>query len=810
MTVNRFFFQESIKLMFKLFFRVKKNIGSGSNILRTFRDEMFLQLVLRSAVHFQVQKWQQMQEQQYQGAQKPVLDSKAGSDPLQLPSNFSFKPLESVLQEYGLQLSKDLSDHDRELFSQLPSIDYSIYITSIIPEVFWKTMLPVRCNPLSNENSHLPIAAKETSDERKDRPNLRTIRGINRLLLQHNHFHITELGFHLHESAYFVPFATITPRLQILQLSGRWRISDLKNYYHNVTEFLHRHHEAFPSKERLDVHLDRAILYWEDPRGAFNSDWLKTRQEKGVGMEPVLKIYKAVGKPHTLDVTSLPSFYSDSHGIETENLVSLVDGDVNRMDAGDGPDMESFLRRSHHLKRLELSVGDPNLFRWAAPPSSLTGNSDNSLTAKLEASLSASHIYGGSPQPLPMLTNLILNGDRNARFTISALNDAVTAFGKSLEMIDVCIPIRNTLFVSGYFEDAITHTTLSLGTIPRARRVGFDWFLPNVRKIHLNLPEALEIGSFDQCPLLEELKIEGYLYHEKQPELRVSRPEWKEYFANLYMTICPQVIMDTLEDGGHLMDKDCRMNGDSNGNNGKSCSNHASSTFYPWDWELAPLTCLELQGPAAMMFHLQMLPRFSGLQSLVLSSAYPDYKLQPTMNDAVRELYAIHSLIQVQDEHLTSGGSNSTNLMEPVVQDDESPQGIVSQPSIFTVDTLDSASLPSCRFTKSQLRRLSFENFWQPIETDIWIQLLVRYAPNLEFLTVPMSLNPSPFIELLEKMDCIIQGAEAKEESLDSESGESKNEHVLKERGTDEQDKLWTPIKKRRGLKLLEVMSYEM
>ncbi|KAF9583917.1 hypothetical protein BGW38_008122, partial [Lunasporangiospora selenospora] len=804
-------------------------------------------------VHYQVLNQRRMLGRHHQSASEQDLDSKAGSDSLQPILDISFKSYKSVLQEFGLQLSGHRVELNRNVFFQLPSIDYSLYITKILPESFLETGLPVRRYPIKRYFDP-PSTAKETDDEQKDQPNMRTIRRINRLLLHHNHLHITELGFYLHESAYFVSFATVMPKLQILQLSGRRVTSDTHEYYHNIIDFMQQHNKAFPSKQRLDVHLHQTLACLEISRRGSDSDWLMARQQIRANKEPLLKIYEAVGQPCTLNVTSLPWFYRDSHGIGTENLVSLVDEDTNRIFAGEGPDMESFLRRCHRLKKLNLSVGDPNVFRWAVPTTTLIGNRDNSVLTKQETNSIISRIRGGSPRPLPMLTDLVLLRDYNAKFTIHALNDAVEAFGKSLETIKVLAPIIRGRFVPEHEKDLVIQTTRALD-VTSERRAGFGWCLPNVRKIHLDLPGAHEIRSFDQCPLLEELNIGGHLNQGKMPvsdsapfagheqkritsqspellpawnlpqlrtlilsdqyavrfdfeslrsmqrlkhlELQMSQAGQISHLASLYMSACPQVIMDILKGGGaKALGREYQMNDRGNGGNGEPQCERPLYTFYPWDWESDSLISLKLQGPIAMMFHLQMFPRFPRLQSLYLSSASSDQKILPTMKHAVKELYTTLLPVQIQDAWLTSGESSSVDQLRFNVQDAESLQRTVPQHTSPEFSTLDPASLPTCRFMESQLNELVLEGHWEAIENDVWIQLLTKYAPNLRSLQAPRRQDLTLLFELIERIDRVFQEVEAKGELLD----------MLKEESTDMRKRPWPLITGGAGLKLLEVI----
>ncbi|KAF9585101.1 hypothetical protein BGW38_003901 [Lunasporangiospora selenospora] len=812
LTVNKFFFEEALKLMVNELLRIWRydlsGIAGSNSSCRVC--EKFLALVLRSTLQRQMLVRQGLIEPQQKIG---TLDRCSTLSPCQIKAALTTPSpsLESILFEYGLGLGE--SSAITQEFAQLTTVDYSIYFTSLVPADMFLLNLPVYRieSPHLEDPVQIPRTRFETIEEQTDTTHSRTIRGIIRLLLQHNFNHITELGFFTHEAGYFQLFADKIPMLQLLWLDHDSLKCNIRGVLQDIINFIHLQRKTFVNHSHLRIKFFGSIFpteEWPPRSSSFNrEEWINYRLQRSVLVEPILKIYGAVGKLHTLEATCLPWVYKDAHQIEVESLISLVDADIERLDEGEGPFMEAFLHRCHNLSDLQLSVGNPFLFQWAVPPASVAMDDTYYPAVLTRAPNPAMEtrqelLRDIRQRPLPKLSKLDLNTSRDPTFLTYALNDAVAAFGESLEAITVRSGRRFRTDVPLRLKERFQNTILEISEIPRSRRIGFDWFLPRIRKIQVTILDIQEFGPFDRCPLLEELFIECPLnwpeiatIAERTPvpkpvqdeiakhpltlmsvwnmprlktlilrgniavrfnfeslklmktlkslELRANEAGWGEYFANLYVAECRAAMEGTPE-----IVKPSGGIGGSQGNGSKPQDTCQSPTFYPWNWSSPSLVKIKLQSPAATMFHLQLLKGFPMLRELKLVAFdVVHYKFQPSLGCALRELYSVQTIEQIPVTKSTE------RLRQILIVDDPSPEiRRLQNPSKTEVlNDPDSSTWFSHPFVKSRLEKLYFGGSWEEIDFDLWKQLLVDIAPNLSDVTTPKRQTRCDLLEQLKK-----------------------------------------------------------
>ncbi|KAI1295981.1 hypothetical protein EDD11_007626 [Mortierella claussenii] len=204
--------------------------------------------------------------------------------------------------------------------------------------------------------------------------------------------------------------------------------------------------------------------------------------------------------------------------IGLDRLVEFRDGLEDRMDYGEGPYMEQFFRRCHRLQKLSIAAGHPELFLWAAEealqrcvPSSPSLPSSPLSKSSLSPSSSLSCHPARHGAVLPCLQNLHLWSKGFCRFSLQALNDAMTAFASSLQSITWEVSLIDHVR-AGHKQDLPIHRvhalrSLQLRSVASANTVG-DWpfLLPRLTSLSLRITAGvttcIETGTFAQAPNL--------------------------------------------------------------------------------------------------------------------------------------------------------------------------------------------------------------------------------------------------------------------------------------------------------------------
>ncbi|KAF9586026.1 hypothetical protein BGW38_010298, partial [Lunasporangiospora selenospora] len=531
----------------------------------------------------------------------------------------------------------------------------------------------------------------ETPTEKTDLTVRRFIRRINRVLLQFNYAHTVELRMLLHEFAYFIPFASRMPKLQTLDLDVCSVGFNIEEFFGYIITFIQQHSAAFPSKQPLDVKLPSRVLRKIDMvrEGPVDrSIWMETRQHLRERTRPFIKLYETVKQPLKLIVDRAPWFYEDAHAVGTERLWSLTDLDAERLEAGEGPRMEAFLQRCAELRELNLAVGDPSLFRWATLS---VNTNDVNINRGFVGAVPRWTPERPQQSVFAKLEVLKLGSDRHPRFLIHALNDAVDAFGGSLRDISVMVDTPRRKTIPAFWTKKRHIIAQELEQVPRATRLGFDWYLPNLRKMLLLLHGRVDFGSLGQCPLLEYLYItcriapagqlmnvettssnfdnsdvreplvflplwnlpnlsclylEGPVALEFNPEslksmknlksltLKTTEPGWEKRFLDLYKSVSPNAAPQVT----------------SNPSQG-SLPKDSTPGFRLWNWNSITLKILDLQGPIAMAFYLGQLSFFPALQKLhLVADRFNAYRLSISMDQVLETFYSNENLKQTMDQ----------------------------------------------------------------------------------------------------------------------------------------------------------------
>ncbi|KAF9169394.1 hypothetical protein BGX20_010382 [Mortierella sp. AD010] len=342
----------------------------------------------------------------------------------------------------------------------------------------------------------------------------------------------------------FLPFSKEMPKLRTLCLDrcSKMTASHLKN----TVLFIKQNQETFPNKPPLYIQfgLDKWDLSQESYNSLGNSN-LKTtlaeikcrRDELFQYMKPLITIHEAVGEPPFFNISNIPYFYEHADGIKLNRLWGLFDFDENRIDQGEGPAIEPFLRRCFALKILCIGAGSPDILSWAANEvvdtnEFLTLESGNesvsnaSVSEKIEP-IKISNDSKQHPQQNPRtsvaqpqakilgcIESISIRSSRPYRFGLQVMNDASIAFSTSLRVIGISAG-GDTYFSSSDVPAVVRRQhfkkSFQLHDTPSANGVGsWRFFMPRLQKIHIKLScvASIQVGTFDQSPNIEDIDIE--------------------------------------------------------------------------------------------------------------------------------------------------------------------------------------------------------------------------------------------------------------------------------------------------------------
>ncbi|KAF9581047.1 hypothetical protein BGW38_002072 [Lunasporangiospora selenospora] len=487
-------------------------------------------------------------------------------------------------------------------------------------------------------------------------------------------------------------------------------------------------------------------------------------------------MYEAVGRPRMMDAGGIPRFYERSDGINVEGLDQFTDIDEFRFTGGEGPAMGDFLKRCHGLKSLELVAGDPYMFRWAIP---------SPAAHRIPGILSFQPVH----QHLERLERLKLWSDFGQPILLHALNEAVLAFGKTLR--EICCQLSgNSLSET---PTSLDHVGMfpELKRLPKAMTLGVDWYLPNVLRIDLELDRYAKLGSFDECPLLEELTLsqfsqsqdylsssqeQSYLEEDQMllPVWRLSRLTKLSFsgelmvrfnfeslrsmkrlrdlnisasfygsdtdFVNIYSKLYPLHLQHAYSTMKERIQARSRT---------VNTGNHTQddfklSEFLPWNWGSDSLTNLSISGAPVMAFNLEQLKQLPKLCDLSLYTWSDEkYNISTSNIEAMARIhswpiqggYPILTLDHMLQERrgqftLLSDRLISNQIMEPCL-------------SMYTSDKNDqdiahSRGYPIQPFVLSRLQGFSIDIHWRYLTPETLVYLLTWLAPNLSRLRMDL------------------------------------------------------------------------
>ncbi|KAI1298506.1 hypothetical protein EDD11_006787 [Mortierella claussenii] len=466
----------------------------------------------------------------------------------------------------------------------------------------------------------------------------------------------------------YLPLADRMKSLKIIMPQGAHIATPLLS---KVAQFIHRNQSAFPTKESLDLDAkyieycnDVVYMDYGDSSVPLERDEFIEHAAKFQGMlltfrafkekqrlhtakitRPYLELYRAIGRPRRMDIKSTSMAYEHllrgsgnlsgdkgwevgqelekDDAIKLDRLIEFNDDLLDRLDYGEGPFMEQFFRRCHRLQSLDLAVGHPELFSWAAAD-------------VLQRCTLSSPSPSPSPSPfchpvrhqaiLPSLQHLSLWSTEFYRLLPQAINDAMTAFAPSLKSVTL------STLLSDSGEAIPTHDllirrihalrSLQLRTVASANTVG-DWpfLLPRLTSmvlyIDVGLADCFDTGTFAQAPNLETLILSVPMK---------SVPEQHQYEQ--------QAGQGWQEEQGHGGDReDERGGGDSGEEDYTSAHWHGGkvlvdadqqeakfnrTTLYP-PWVLPRLKMLVLYGMPAARFDFRSLQSMKQLKELSMS-----------------------------------------------------------------------------------------------------------------------------------------------------------------------------------------------
>jgi hypothetical protein len=444
------------------------------------------------------------------------------------------------------------------------TVDYSKYFRSILSEqirhIDVKYLVQLRI--LDNNGSDIGGGGRNFNEEHERKLQLQD--SFKKLLLHYNHETITDLPMHISDASKYLSLAPKMASLRVLELD-RSKTSLPDSHVDDMISFIQQNRKAFPRKHPIQLSFTCWSWHMHDhdfviPPGSVVESNIKSyesqimahveRQRKSQHrlVEPLIRLLEVVGSPTVLGPTCIPFFYKNSHGIELDRLEKFEDYDKDRMDYGEGDDMQAFLRRCHHLQELTLCVGSKDLLTWAAVDAlTAAGYSSEVLSAGLRfqpipkeplplltsttsprpgspsSPSMTSQLLLREPRPSGILQNLrslVLQSEGPHQFVVHALNDAMVAFAGTLCKLRV----SDSRFIKPWDEwnarsimaQRRVRMCKLLEDEPWANWIGkgpgqvLPFPLLQLRTLSICIDEAfdMEIGSFEQYPNLESLLIQ--------------------------------------------------------------------------------------------------------------------------------------------------------------------------------------------------------------------------------------------------------------------------------------------------------------
>ncbi|KAF9543208.1 hypothetical protein EC957_001083 [Mortierella hygrophila] len=426
----------------------------------------------------------------------------------------------SILEDFGLQLVTPVEFPSLKPFfpatqdglvqeqeeEEIPmTVDYSKYLTVLdsyqwqypefsrfirlikMPASMQDTLQIQQRTDEPSDQTATPVGDEHTEDQQQYHDYKDLVReGIAQMILRYNVECITEFSFHVSEAHKNLPIASKLAKLRHLNI---YRDESLPSQHlQDTIAFIHLNKRSFPRKPCLQLGLDHE---WSNYDSREFTPIKESRSAMFNLTKSKLLLYEAVGELEELTIGDIPGFYGLAENISAERLFRLGDEDQFRIDMGEGPDMEAFLRRCHRLNTIRMEVGHPYLLSWAAQ------HARDHPSSNL----------------LPALDDLFLLSGRPYRFIIHALNDSMAAFAKSLGEVHIITrhAFRNRGHVPNpwVLQQDMEKSRL-VQTAPLANGIG-DWPspLPQLRSLTIDLSctSTIQIGSLGQCFNLENLDL---------------------------------------------------------------------------------------------------------------------------------------------------------------------------------------------------------------------------------------------------------------------------------------------------------------
>ncbi|KAF9383781.1 hypothetical protein CPB97_006180 [Podila verticillata] len=368
------------------------------------------------------------------------------------------------------------------------------------------------------------------------------------LLLHYNADVILNIHFHLKDAHHYLVSASKLSQLNEIFVSRDKTV--WPRALDTAKNFLRDHREAFPNKRNLDL--------------VFGPGWVSRDHQRLGSAElqrralieferPRMELYNAFQYPRIIAVEESPNFYESCVDINFSHLEGFRDDDDDRFASGKGPAQEQVLRQCINLRRMILAIDSPQQLAWMLPSASTAG--EGSATGEI----STVHL-GQLHRPLAKLEMLALTSRWGSGILLHVANTTMKALNDSTHLRDFKL--------QGKHEEAREHNGsegLALTTT-----VG-GWNMPAVRSIMIDVQDLddLHVNSWDQCPLLERLRI---------------------YCAPL---------LDASPRSGNTMQL---------------------SIYQPWN--LPHLKLLQLSNLPALLFNYDSLKMMTSLKVLVLTSMY--------------------------------------------------------------------------------------------------------------------------------------------------------------------------------------------
>lgn len=306
------------------------------------------------------------------------------------------------------------------------------------------------------------------------------------LLLHYNADIILNIHFHLNDAHHYLASASKLSQLDEIFISRDktvWpHVLDIaKNFFHD-------HREAFPHKRNLSLVFGPGWV-------SQDHHWLESVELQRRSLiefeRPRMELYNAIQYPRTIAVEESPCFYESCVDIDFSRLEGLRDDDDGRFACGKGPAQEQLLRQCTNLRWMTLAIDSPQQLAWMLPSASTAG------VGSASGEISTTHL-GQLQRPLAKLEKLALKSKRGSEILLHVANTTMKALNGSAHLRDFKLQGRHELAREDKGSEGLDLTAIVGG-----------WNLPAVRSIMIDVRDLdnLHVNSWDQCPLLERLRI---------------------------------------------------------------------------------------------------------------------------------------------------------------------------------------------------------------------------------------------------------------------------------------------------------------